>query len=103
MIIKPVSDLRNSYSKIETLLESNEPVFLTKNGEDSAVLMSLAAYEELEKKIKILQEQLEELVTVEETYGGLLETEVEARETNKRYDLEDLRKITEDIIDKIKI
>jgi prevent-host-death family protein len=39
--IRPVSDLRNHYGELmEDIHESNEPVFLTKNGKGDAVLMS---------------------------------------------------------------
>ena len=40
--IRPVSDLRNKFSEIETLVaERQAPVFLTKNGYGSMVVMSL--------------------------------------------------------------
>ena len=43
--IRPVSDLRNKYPEIEeTVLKSGEPVFLTKNGYGSMVVMSLEQY-----------------------------------------------------------
>ena len=43
--IRPVSDLRNKYPEIEeTVLQSGEPVFLTKNGYGSMVVMSLEQY-----------------------------------------------------------
>ena len=43
--IRPVSDLRNKYREIEeTVLESGEPVFLTKNGYGSMVVLSLEQY-----------------------------------------------------------
>jgi len=39
--IRPVSDLRNKFPEIEeTVIESNEPVFLTKNGYGTMVLLS---------------------------------------------------------------
>lgn len=45
MHIRPVSDLRNKYPEIEaTVLESGEPVFLTKNGYGSMVVLSLEQY-----------------------------------------------------------
>jgi len=46
--IRPVSDLRNKYPEIEeTVLKSGEPVFLTKNGYGSMVVMSLEQYSDL--------------------------------------------------------
>ena len=46
--IRPVSDLRNKYPEIEELvLKNNEPVYLTKNGYGSMVVLSLGKYSEL--------------------------------------------------------
>lgn len=46
--IRPVSDLRNKFSEIETLVaERQTPVFLTKNGYGSMVVMSLDMYDRL--------------------------------------------------------
>lgn len=43
--IRPVSDLRNKFSEIEkTVLTTGEPVYLTKNGYGSMVLMSIEQY-----------------------------------------------------------
>ena len=42
MTIRPVSDLRNKFPEIEeVVLQTGEPVFLTKNGYGSMVVMSL--------------------------------------------------------------
>ena len=46
--IRPVSDLRNKFSEIETLVaERQAPVFLTKNGYGSMVVMSIDMYDKL--------------------------------------------------------
>ena len=46
--IRPVSDLRNKYPEIEELvLKEDEPVYLTKNGYGSMVVMSLERYSKL--------------------------------------------------------
>lgn len=46
--IRPVSDLRNKYPEIEeAVLKSGQPVFLTKNGYGSMVVMSLEQYSAL--------------------------------------------------------
>ena len=46
--IRPVSDLRNTFPKIEDLVvNQNQTVYLTKNGYGSMVLMSLEKYEKL--------------------------------------------------------
>ena len=47
--IRPVSDLRNNFAEISrTVHESNEPVFLTKNGFGDMVVLSMEAYEKLQ-------------------------------------------------------
>jgi prevent-host-death family protein len=82
--IRPISDLRNKFSDISRAVhESNEPVYLTKNGRGDMVVMSLEAYE------KNLFEH--------EIYIKLKEAEYEAASTKKRYSHEEtiseLRKI----------
>ena len=45
--IRPVSDLRNHFAEITREVQlSNEPVFLTKNGVGSLVVMSMEQYEQ---------------------------------------------------------
>jgi prevent-host-death family protein len=53
MQIRPVSDLRNKFPDIEGLVKSGEPVFLTKNGYGSMVVLSLERYCELTDDIEI--------------------------------------------------
>ena len=51
--IRPVSDLRNKFSEIETLVaERQAPVFLTKNGYGSMVVLSLDAYSRLTNDVE---------------------------------------------------
>lgn len=45
--IRPVSDLRNKFSEIEAAASEGNPIFLTKNGYGSMVLLSLEAYSRL--------------------------------------------------------
>jgi prevent-host-death family protein len=53
-IIKPISDLRNKANEISKLVhQRNEPIFITKNGEGDMVLMSLAKYGELQRKLEL--------------------------------------------------
>lgn len=48
MNIRPVSDLRNNFKDIESQIYANdEPIFLTKNGHGSMVLMSIEQYSQL--------------------------------------------------------
>lgn len=45
--IRPVSDLRNKYSELESFVKEGSPVYLTKNGYGSMVLLSLEQYSDL--------------------------------------------------------
>ena len=45
--IRPVSDLRNKYPEIENIVANGNPVYLTKNGYGTMVVLSLEAYESL--------------------------------------------------------
>lgn len=45
--IRPVSDLRNHFSEIESLVNEGSPVYLTKNGRESMVIMNNETYDEL--------------------------------------------------------
>lgn len=69
--IRPVSDLRNHFAEITREAQgSKEPVFLTKNGVGSLVVMSMDAYEEWNYE--------------NEVYEKLREAEIEAASTTKR-------------------
>jgi prevent-host-death family protein len=53
-VIKPISDLRNKANEISELVhKSDEPVFITKNGEGDMVVMSLAQYSQLQLKLDL--------------------------------------------------
>ena len=47
MEIRPVSDLRNHFPEIEELVAGEGPVFLTKNGYGSMVVMSIDQFEHI--------------------------------------------------------
>lgn len=54
-IIKPISDLRNKSNEISELANSSdEPIFITKNGEGDLVVMSMAHYSKLQLKIDLM-------------------------------------------------
>ena len=54
-IIKPISDLRNKSNEISKLARiSNEPIFITKNGEGDLVVMSMAHYSQMQLKLELL-------------------------------------------------
>lgn len=51
--IRPVSDLRNKYPEVEEqVLKSGAPVYLTKNGYGSMVLMSMEQYAALTDEVE---------------------------------------------------
>jgi prevent-host-death family protein len=53
-VIKPISDLRNKANEISELAHrSDEPIFITKNGEGDLVVMSMAHYGNLQKKLEL--------------------------------------------------
>lgn len=53
-VIKPISDLRNKANEISTLAhESDEPIFITKNGEGDLVVMSMAQYGKIQLKLEL--------------------------------------------------
>jgi prevent-host-death family protein len=53
-VIKPISDLRNKANQISVLAhESDEPIFITKNGEGDMVVMSIAQYGKMQRKLEL--------------------------------------------------
>lgn len=54
-IIKPISDLRNKSNEISKIAnDSNEPIFITKNGEGDLVVMSMNHYSKMQLKLDLL-------------------------------------------------
>ena len=51
--IRPVSDLRNKFTEIEDCVKSGKPVYLTKNGYGSMVVLSLEQYAALTNDIEL--------------------------------------------------
>lgn len=51
--IRPVSDLRNKFPEIESIVNNGEPVYLTKNGYGSMVVLSLEEYAQLTENIEM--------------------------------------------------
>ncbi len=53
-IIKPISDLRNKSTEISELAHSSqEPIYITKNGEGDLVVMSIQEYRKMERKLDL--------------------------------------------------
>ncbi|MBR3607673.1 MAG: type II toxin-antitoxin system Phd/YefM family antitoxin [Lachnospiraceae bacterium] len=55
--IRPVSDLRNKFPDIEKAVGGGEPVFLTKNGYGTMVVLSLEAYSKLTDGAELLLDE----------------------------------------------
>ncbi|AEF86417.1 prevent-host-death family protein [Treponema primitia ZAS-2] len=76
--IRPVSDLRNKFPEIETLVNEGEPVYLTKNGHGAMVVLNLEKYAELTNDIEIKLDEADHAAEVsdlrythEEVFGRL--------------------------------
>lgn len=76
--IRPVSDLRNKYLEIENIVNSGEPVYLTKNGYGSMVVLSLEEYSRLTSKVEMALDEADRIAAMEEkrmthdeVFGGL--------------------------------
>ena len=70
--IRPVSDLRNKFPEIEeTVMKSGEPVFLTKNGYGSMVVMSLEQYSALTDGIELALDEADRAAAMSDVrYSG---------------------------------
>ena len=82
-MIRPVSDLRNNFADISrTVHETQQPVFLTKNGFGDMVVLSMEAYENmrLESEIYVKLRDAER----EDENGGKRYTLAEAREKTRQ-------------------
>ena len=51
--IRPVSDLRNKFKEIENTVNEGHPVYLTKNGYGTMVVLSLQEYSDLTDKVEL--------------------------------------------------
>lgn len=78
--IRPVSDLRNKFTEIEKTVKEGTPVYLTKNGYGTMVVMSLEQYtaltEDVEAKLDEADRMAEtsaERFTAEEVFGRVKE------------------------------
>ena len=61
MQIRPISDLRNKFTEIEKAVSGREPVYLTKNGYGSMVVLSLDSYSKLVQSVEIALNEADRL------------------------------------------
>lgn len=59
--IRPVSDLRNKFPEIEKIVKEGEPVYLTKNGYGSMVVLSLEEYSKLTDGVEVALDEADKL------------------------------------------
>lgn len=64
--IRPVSDLRNKFPEIETIVNSGKPVYLTKNGYGAMVVLSLEKYTSLTDSIEVKLDEAEQQAAMSE-------------------------------------
>ena len=64
--IRPVSDLRNKFPDIEKAVSGGEPVYLTKNGYGTMVVLSLEAYSKLTDGVEIALDEADRAALTDE-------------------------------------
>ncbi len=76
--IRPISDLRNNFASIENIVNSGSPVYLTKNGYGSMVVLSLEQYSRLTDSVELALDEADryaastsERLTHEEVFSRL--------------------------------
>ncbi len=76
--IRPVSDLRNKFPEIESIVNEGNPVYLTKNGYGAMVVLSLAQYASLTENIEMkldeadcLSESTDESLSHKAAFGNV--------------------------------
>ena len=76
--IRPVSDLRNKFPDIEKIVNTGEPVYLTKNGYGAMVVLSLEEYSRLTDQVELALDKADKLakestarMSHEEVFGSL--------------------------------
>jgi len=68
--IRPVSDLRNKFPEIESVVNGGQPVFLTKNGYGAMVVMSLEKYAELTDEVELRLDEADSAALASEERHG---------------------------------
>ena len=81
--IRPISDLRNNFTEIESVVKKGEHVYLTKNGYGSMVVLSLEQYAVLTDEIELRLDEADRAAeldparyTEEEVFGRVREKKI---------------------------
>lgn len=59
--VRPVSDLRNKFPEIESLVSEGQPVYLTKNGYGAMVVLSLEKYSDLTNDVEMKLDEADKM------------------------------------------
>lgn len=59
--IRPVSDLRNKFTEIEASVQEGNPIFLTKNGYGTMVVLSIEQYSDLINSVEAKLDEADKL------------------------------------------
>lgn len=83
--IIPIKDLKNTSEISEICHNSDEPVYITKNGYGDMVIMSIDTYESIEEKIHMYQS----LIVSEQQIkaGEVLDAKKSLKSIRQKYDL----------------
>ena len=64
--IRPVSDLRNNFTEIERIVKQGDPVYLTKNGYGTMVVLGIEQYAALTDEIEMKLDEADRAATLSE-------------------------------------
>ena len=64
--IRPVSDLRNNFTEIERIVKQGDPVYLTKNGYGTMVVLGLGQYAALTDEIEMKLDEADRATALSE-------------------------------------
>ena len=65
--IRPVSDLRNNFTEIESIVKNGEAVYLTKNGYGTMVVLSLEKYSALTDEVELKLDEADKAAASDDT------------------------------------
>lgn len=65
--IRPLSDLRNKFPEIENVVKEGNPVYLTKNGYGSMVVLSLEKYSDLTEGVESALDEADRAALMDES------------------------------------